>query len=41
LKPRTLLKIGLVLSVLEGLILMLIVPPYWPLIGMPLMGGGR
>ncbi|HKE25606.1 MAG TPA: SLC13 family permease [Bryobacteraceae bacterium] len=36
---KDLLKIGLVLSVLEGLILMLIVPLYWPLIGMPLMGG--
>jgi len=32
---RDLLKVGAVLTVVEGLILMVLVPLYWPLIGLP------
>jgi anion transporter len=35
-ETKDLLKVGAVLSVFEGLLLMLLVPLYWPMIGMPL-----
>ena len=36
---RDMLKVGLVLTIVEGLILMFLVPVYWPLIGMQWAGG--
>jgi anion transporter len=38
-ETKDLLKVGAVLSVFEGLLLMALVPIYWPLIGMPLFVG--
>ncbi len=35
-ETKDLLKVGAVLSIFEGLLLMALVPIYWPLIGMPL-----
>jgi anion transporter len=37
-KPIDLLKVGLVLTIIEGLILWLLVPLYWPLIGLSVTG---
>jgi di/tricarboxylate transporter len=31
---RDMLKIGLVLSIIEGIVLLVLVPLYWPLIGL-------
>ena len=32
---KDVLKVGAVLTVVEGFILMVLVPMYWPLIGLP------
>jgi di/tricarboxylate transporter len=34
-QPKDLLKVGAVLTVVEGLFILLLVPLYWPLIGLP------
>jgi len=40
-EAKDLFKVGLVLSIFEGLLLVVIVSIYWPMIGMPLMAGPR